>query len=52
MSGVSGNPAILAYASRAAATERPDIGFATIFPTITVLNNILFVQVVAALLGG
>jgi putative transport protein len=50
VSGVTGNPAILGYASRAVATDRPDIGFATIFPS-TVLMKILFVQVVAALLG-
>ena len=51
VSGVTGNPGILAYASRAAPTDRPDIGFAMIFPSMTVLK-ILFVQVVAALLGG
>jgi putative transport protein len=49
VAGVTGNPAILGYASRAVATDRPDIGFATIFPS-TVLMKILFVQVVAALL--
>jgi putative transport protein len=51
VSGATGNPAILAYASRATPTERPDIGYAMIFPSVTVLK-ILFVQVVAALLGG
>ncbi len=50
VSGVTGNPGILAYASRAIPTDRPDIGFATIFPS-TVLMKILFVQIVAALLG-
>jgi putative transport protein len=49
VSGVAGNPAILAYASRAAASDRPDIGFATIFPSMSLLK-ILFVQIVAALL--
>ena len=51
VSGVTGNPGILAYANRAAPTDWPDIGFAMIFPLMTVLK-ILFVQVVAALLGG
>ena len=49
VAGVCGNPAILTYASRATATERPEIGFATIFPSMTVLK-ILFVQVAAAVL--
>jgi putative transport protein len=48
VSGVSGNPAILAYASQVFPTERPDIGFATIFPSMTVMK-ILFVQIAAAI---
>jgi putative transport protein len=51
ISGVTGNPAILVYASRAVATERPDIGYAMVFPTMTVMK-ILFVQVAAAVFGG
>jgi putative transport protein len=51
VSGVTGNPGILAYASRAAPTDRPDIGYAMIFPSMTVVK-ILFVQIVAAILGG
>ena len=39
VSGVSGNPAILAYASRAAPTDRPDIGFAMIFPSMTIAED-------------
>lgn len=50
VSGVAGNPAILAYANRVTPTERPDIGYAMIYPSMTVLK-ILFVQIVAALLG-
>jgi putative transport protein len=50
VSGVTGNPGILAYASRAAPTDRPDIGYAMIFPSMTVVK-ILFVQIVAAVLG-
>ena len=51
MSGATGNPAILAFASRTTPTDRPDIGYAMIFPSMTVLK-ILFVQIAAALLGG
>jgi putative transport protein len=51
ISGVTGNPAILVYASRAIPTDRPDIGYAMVFPTVTVLK-ILFVQIAAAVLGG
>jgi putative transport protein len=50
VSGVTGNPGILAYASRVAPTDRPDIGYAMIFPSMTVVK-ILFVQIVAAILG-
>jgi putative transport protein len=46
--GVTGNPAILAYASRAVPTERPDIGYAVIFPAATILK-ILIVQAFLAL---
>ena len=31
-SGATGNPAILVYSTRMAPTERPDIGYAMIFP--------------------
>ena len=51
VSGVSGNPAILSYASRAIGTERPDIGFAIVFPSITIAK-ILFVQIAASVLGS
>jgi putative transport protein len=49
VSGVTGNPAILVYANRAVPTERPDIGYAMVFPTVTVAK-ILFVQIAAAVL--
>ena len=32
-SGATGNPAILVYGTRMAPTERPDIGYAMIFPS-------------------
>jgi putative transport protein len=51
ISGVTGNPAILVYANRAVPTERPDIGYAMVFPTITVAK-ILFVQIAASVLGS
>jgi putative transport protein len=48
--GVTGNPAIMAYAGRAAGTDRPDIVYATVFPSMTILK-IVFVQVAATLLS-
>ena len=51
VSGVTGNPAILVYANRAVPTERPDIGYAMVFPSITVAK-ILFVQIAASVLGS
>ena len=39
------------YANRAVPTERPGIGYATVFPTVTVAK-ILFVQIAAAVLGS
>ncbi len=49
VSGVTGNPAILAYSSRAMQTDRPDVGYAVIFPGATVAK-IIIVQVLAAIL--
>lgn len=51
ISGATGNPAILAFASRIAPTDRPDVGYAMIFPSMTILK-ILFVQIAAVLMGG
>ena len=48
VSGVTGNPAILAHASRSVPTDRPDIGYAMILPSMS-LVKILFVQIIAAL---
>jgi len=45
VAGATGNPAILAFANRIAPTDRPDIGYAMIFPSMTVLK-ILLVQLV------
>jgi putative transport protein len=48
LSGTTGNPAILAYSNKLAPTERPDVGYAMIFPSMTILK-ILFVNIAAAL---
>ena len=45
VAGATGNPAILAFANRIAPTDRPDIGYAMIFPSMTVFK-ILLVQLV------
>jgi putative transport protein len=47
IAGACGNPAILAYSNRLAPTDRPDIGYATIFPGMTVVK-ILFVSIAPA----
>jgi putative transport protein len=44
-SGATGNPAILVYSTRMAPTDRPDIGYAMIFPTLT-LVKVIAVQLV------
>ena len=49
VSGACGNPAILAYSNKLTPTERPDIGYATIFPGMTIVK-IVFVDIVPALL--
>lgn len=49
--GATGNPAILAFANRVAPTDRPDLGYSMIFPSMTIVK-ILFVQVAATLAGG
>ena len=51
VSGATGNPAILAFANRIAPTDRPDIGYAMIFPSMTIVK-ILFAQIAVALAGG
>lgn len=46
LSGVTGNPAILAYASRAVPSNQPELGYAIVFPTSTIIK-IIMAQVVA-----
>jgi putative transport protein len=48
ISGATGNPAILAFASRTAPTDRPDIGYAMIFPSMTIVK-VIAVQIVGLL---
>lgn len=49
VAGAYGNPAILAYANKLAPTDGPDIGYAMIFPGMTIIK-ILFVDIVPAFL--
>ena len=49
VAGACGNPAILAYSNRLTPTDRPDLGYAMIFPGMTIIK-ILFVDIVAKLL--
>jgi hypothetical protein len=48
VAGATGNPGILAYSNRLAPTDKPDIGYAMIFPGMTILK-ILFVYIVSKL---
>ena len=48
VAGACGHPAILAYSNELAPTDKPDIGYAMIFPGMTMVT-ILFVVIVAAL---
>ena len=48
-SGATGNPAILVYSARTAATERPDLRYATVFPAMTIVK-VIAVQVIALLM--
>jgi putative transport protein len=52
VSGATGNPAILAFANRIAPTDRPDVGYAMIFPSMMTIVKILFAQIAVALAGG
>jgi putative transport protein len=44
IAGACSNPAILAYGSRLTQTDKPDIGYAVIFPGLTIVK-ILFVDI-------
>src|SRR6266404_3974746 len=47
-SGATGNPAMLVYSTKMAPTERPDIGYAMIFPSMT-LVKVIAAQIVGLL---
>lgn len=47
-SGATGNPAILVYSTRMAPTERPDIAYAMIFPSMTIVK-VIAVQIIGLL---
>ena len=51
MSGATGNPAIPAYGSRLLQSDRVDVGYATIFPSATIVK-VVAAQVVVALFAG
>jgi putative transport protein len=51
LAGACGNPAILAYANEVSQTERPDVAYAMIFPSMTIVK-ILFVDIVPAFFAG
>jgi putative transport protein len=48
VAGACGNPAILAYSNKLAPTDKPDLGYAMIFPGMTIIK-ILFTVIVAKL---
>ncbi|TMJ05986.1 MAG: YidE/YbjL duplication [Alphaproteobacteria bacterium] len=50
-SGATGNPSILVYSTRMAPTERPDIGYAMIFPSMTIAK-VIAVQIVGLLVAA
>jgi putative transport protein len=50
-SGATGNPSILVYSTRMAPTERPDIGYAMIFPSMTIVK-VIAVQIVGLMMAA
>ena len=50
-SGATGNPAILVYSTRMAPTERPDIGYAMIFPSMTIVK-VIAVQIIGLIVAA
>lgn len=51
VSGATGNPAIVVYANKAIPSDRIDLAYATIFPSMTILK-IICVQVAIGVLGA
>lgn len=50
-SGATGNPAILIYSAKVAPTERPDVAYAMIFPSMTIAK-VVAAQVVGLTVAG
>jgi putative transport protein len=50
-SGATGNPAILVYSTKMAPTERPDIGYAMIFPSMTIVK-VIAIQIIGLLVSA
>jgi putative transport protein len=48
VAGATGNPAILSFSTKLTPTDRPDVGYAMIFPAMTIVK-ILFVDIAPAL---
>jgi putative transport protein len=51
VAGAAGNPAILSYANQTLPSERVDVAYSTIFPSMTILK-IICVQVAIGILSG
>jgi len=51
VSGTTGNPAIPAYGSRLLQSERVDVGYATIFPSMTIVK-VVAAQIAIAVYSG
>jgi len=48
VAGVTGNPAILSYAAKSVPTNKPELSYAIVFPTTTIIK-IIVVQILLAL---
>jgi putative transport protein len=51
VSGATGNPAIPVYANKVQPSDRIDVAYATLFPSMTILK-IICAQVALSLLGA
>lgn len=50
VAGLTGNPAILSYATQAVPTSKPELGYAIVFPISTIMK-IVMVQVILLVVG-
>jgi putative transport protein len=51
VAGACSNPAILAYSNKLAPTDRQDIGYAMIFPGMTIVKS-LFADIIPVFFSG